>query len=106
MLALLPSRLLAASDAGTLGDELRTQTLRRIEEVLYLDQVILAVEERPQLFQLDLVADAQLRFRLGDAPACDEAARAELKERFRLGLRFLAVERDCVRERLFARADL
>src|ERR1041384_8676663 len=95
-----PLALRRAPDPCALGRKLRAQALGRVEEMFDLDQVILAVEEWPELLQFDLVADAQVCFRLGDAAPGAKAARAQAAERLGLSLRLLTVERDSVGERL------
>src|ERR1041384_8421188 len=101
-----PLALRRAPDPCALGRELRAQAFGRVEEMFDLDQVILAVEERPELLQFDLVADAQVCFRLGHTAPCEKAARAQAEERLGFSVRRLTVERKSVRERLFARAEL
>src|ERR1700749_4798579 len=94
------------ADSGPLARELRAQPLRQIEDVFDFGQVVLALEQRPECWQLDVAARAQCGVGLRDPAADDEAARARLEEGLGLGLRLLTVERDGVRQRFFARAEL
>src|ERR1044072_7728085 len=100
------SLALRPADAAPLARELRAQALRQIEDVSDFRQVILAFEQRPDLLQLDVVARAQRGVRLRDASPDDEAACARFEERLGNGLRLLTVERDAVRQSLFALAEL
>src|ERR1044071_10526956 len=87
-------RSLRPSNARTLASELSAETVRAIEDMLDMRQVVFAAEERPQGLQINVSAHTQLGVCLCHAMRHNKAPFRHLEDTLCLHLRLIAVQRN------------